>query len=323
MSYELEAFGGTGATPSASTSAGTRPPDFVKNPTGNPEGATLGSKSGELASKRTPGLGPTGFAYRFPQNTDGHAAFVDIDIFGRLSGGFKNALSGELPITKDRLGNIKLYMPQAISFSDGLTYDNTELTGITSAIAASANEALNGGGVTGGAVVLGQSLKGLASDFAARNSAAGAAAAVAAGVAINPRASMLFKAPTFRQLALSFKLIPSNSRESTEIENIIHVIRQHTYPELIAGGASFQYPNVFKIGFVSLSGPNPWIMPFAHAYCTAITVNYNSTSPAIMKDGAPNEVDLTLNFQETKVLDRAAIAKMGKRTGLSSDRGIG
>lgn len=297
----------------------------VGNEVGNPPPAntTLEDKVAEQSGKRSAGLGPTGFAYRFPQNTDGHPAFVDIDIFGRLQGGFKDALSGNLPVTKDRLGNIKLYMPQAITFSDGLTYDNTELTGITSAISASANEGLNGGGVSGAAITLGQSLTGLASDFMARNSAAGAAAAVASGVAINPRAAMLFKAPTFRQMALNFKLIPSNSRESTEIENIIHVIRQHTYPELIASGASFQYPNVFKIGFISINGPNPWIMPFAMAYCTAITVNYNATSPALMKDGAPNEVDLTLNFQETKVLDRSAIATMGKRAGLGSEGGMG
>ena len=274
---------------------------------------TIQSNVDEQVSNRT---GSQSFSsLRFPQNTEGHPAWCDIDIVERKTNGFSEALKGDTPIGQV-LGNIKLYMPQAISFSDGLTYDNTELTGITSAIAASANEGINGGGLSAAVSTLGQSLSGVASDFAARNSAAGAAAAVASGVAINPRAAMLFKAPTFRQLALNFKMIPSNSSEARVIEDIIHTIRLHSYPELIAGGASYQYPNVFKIGFVSINGPNPWIMPFTHAYCTAVTVNYNPTSPALMSDGSPNEIDLTLSFQETKALDRSAIRTLGKRTGV-------
>lgn len=272
---------------------------------------TIQSNVDEQVSNRT---GSQSFSsLRFPQNTEGHPAWCDIDIVERKTNGFSEALKGDTPIGQV-LGNIKLYMPQAISFSDGLTYDNTELTGITSAIAASANEGINGGGLNAAITTLGQSLSGVASDFMARNSALGAATAVASGVAINPRAAMLFKAPTFRQLALNFKMIPSNSSEARVIEDIIHTIRLHSYPELIANGASYQYPNVFKIGFVSINGPNPWIMPFTHAYCTAVTVNYNPTSPALMSDGSPNEIDLTLSFQETKALDRSAIRELGKRT---------
>lgn len=302
--------------PSTSGSATTAPASQaeVKNASEAAVETTVDSKVSEIGAER---VGSSKFtSLRFPTNTEGHPAWVDIDIFERLSGGFRDAFSGELPVAEEPLGNIKLYMPQALSFSDGLTYDNTELTGITSAVAASVNEGLNTGSISKAASVGAQSLKGLASDFAARNSSAGAAAAVAAGVAINPRAAMLFKAPTYRQLALNFKLIPSNSQESQIIEDIIHVIRLNSYPELIAGGASYQYPNIFKIGFVSINGPNPWIMPFANAYCTAVTVNYNPTSPAMMSDGAPNEIDLTLSFQETKALDRSAIRTLGKRTGV-------
>ena len=294
LNYQKEAFG-------------------VNNASEQQPEKTLDSRVDEQSSNR---VGSSGFSnMRFPQNTEGHPAWVDIDIVERKTNGFSDALAGNTPIG-NKLGNIKLYMPQAISFSDGLTYDNTELTGITSALAASANEAINGGGMAAGAAVLGQAATAVAGDIAARNSAAGAAAAIAAGVAINPRAAMLFKAPTFRQLALNFKMIPSNSSEARVIEDIIHTIRLHSYPELIAGGASYQYPNLFKIGFVSINGPNPWIMPFAHAYCTAVTVNYNPTSPALMSDGSPNEIDLTLSFQETKALDRNAIRTLGKRTTL-------
>ncbi len=79
------------------------------------------------------------------------------------------------------------------------------------------------------------------------------------------------------------------------------------------------FPNLFRISFLRF-GPdgntNPFIIPFADAYCTGITTNYNAASPALMQDGAPSEVDLTLNFQETKVLDRKSIMEMaGMDTG--------
>ena len=70
------------------------------------------------------------------------------------------------------------------------------------------------------------------------------------------------------------------------------------------------FPNIFRISFISFGGSKPRIMPFNDAYCTGVTVNYNPTSPALMADGAPNEVDLTVNFQETKVLDRKGIMEM-------------
>ena len=39
-----------------------------------------------------------------------------------------------------------------------------------------------------------------------------------------------------------------------------------------------------------------------------------------MQDGAPSEVDLTLNFQETKVLDRKSIMEMA---GMDTGDGLG
>tara|TARA_Y100000287_G_C14207559_1_gene348981 strand:+ start:216 stop:1196 length:981 start_codon:yes stop_codon:yes gene_type:complete len=273
---------------------------------------SLKKQHSDQESKRIKSSGAFGrgaTALTFPRNTEGHPAYVQFTVVERVSGGLESIMSptAKTP-TGDVLGQINLYMPQTITFSDGLTYDNAELTGITSALLASANEAKNEG-LLAGAGTLMSAGKAIMQDKLASATSAGQAVKAATGVAINPRASMLFKAPTFRQLALNFKLIPSNRGESQVIEDIVNYIRIHAYPELIAGGASFMFPNVFQISFISFNGPRPKIIPFNDAYCTGITVNYNATSPALMTDGSPSEVDLTVNFQETKVLDRIGIMK--------------
>ncbi len=281
-----------------------RPPSEATN---KGESKSIAEKIKEKGAQRSSSSGAFG-SFTFPANTEGHPAWIRMQIIERVSGGFADVLSGNTPVG-DNLGSINLYMPQTITFSDGLTYDNAELTGITSALLTSANEAKDNGGLAGLGTGM-SALKAIAGDFASTKTSAGAAVKSATGVAINPRASMLFKSPTFRQLAFTFKLIPQNRSEARTIENIINYIRIHAYPELIAGGASFMFPNIFRISFISFGGSNPRIMPFNDAYCTGVTVNYNATSPALMADGSPSEVDLTVNFQETKVLDRKGIMQM-------------
>jgi len=246
----------------------------------------------------------------FPTNTDGIPAWVSITFIERTQGTMDTVLSGSTP-KGEPIGSIYLYMPQSISMADGLTYDNAELTGITSAIVASANEAKESGGASA-AVTLGESAKALAAEYMRTKTSAGSLAAAQLGQAINPRAAMLFKSPTFRQLALNWKLIPSNASDARAAKHIINACREHAYPELINDGASFQYPDLFRVEFIGMGGATPQIIPFADAYCTGVTANYNPTSPGFMKDGYPNEIDFTLNFQETRVLDRKAISELNR-----------
>ena len=296
-------------------------PDAIGPPSSAANGKsgtkTLHQQLQEENAKKVASSGRFG-KFQFPENTEGQPAWIRMQIMERVSGGFAEVMSGETPVGQN-LGSINLYMPQTITFSDGLTYDNAELTGITSALLSSANEAKTQG-FGAGISAIPSALQPVAQDKFAANFSAGSAVKAASGVAINPRASMLFKAPTFRQLALTFKLIPQNRFESRTIENIINYIRLHAYPELIAGGASFMFPNIFRLSFIAFAGyAKPRIMPFNDAYCTGVTVAYNPTSPALMQDGSPNEVDLTVNFQETKVLDRKGIMKMA---GIKEGKGL-
>ena len=202
------------------------------------------------------------------------------------------------------IAQIYLYAPAGISFSDGLAYDNAEMSAVVSALQSAADASASG---EGNAVKTGI---GAAGGFIAgqvRKSGIGQQAQLQLGVVRNPRLEMLFRAPALRQLSLTWKFMPSNSSESAVVEGLIKKIRMHAHPEISDAGFNFSFPDVFKVDFITKGGGKANMIPFSHAYCTAISVNYGSSGPAFFGDGSPAEIDLTLSLQETKVLSRGDI----------------
>ena len=202
------------------------------------------------------------------------------------------------------IAQIYLYAPAGISFADGLAYDNAEMSAVVSAIQSAADSSATGGEnmvkTAGGAV--GGFLAGQV-----RKSGIGQQAQLQLGVVRNPRLEMLFRAPALRQLSLTWKFMPSNASESAVVEGLIKKIRMHAHPELSGAGFNFSFPDVFKIDFITKGGGKAKMIPFSHAYCTAISVNYGSSGPAFFGDGSPAEIDFTISLQETKVLSRGDI----------------
>ena len=202
------------------------------------------------------------------------------------------------------IAQIYLYAPAGISFSDGLAYDNAEMSAVVSAIQSAADSSATGGEnmvkTAGGAV--GGFLAGQV-----RKSGIGQQAQLQLGVVRNPRLEMLFRAPGFRQLSLTWKFMPSNASESAVVEGLIKKMRMHAYPEISDAGFNFSFPDVFKVDFITKGGGQAKMIPFSHAYCTAISVNYGSSGPAFFGDGSPAEIDFTISLQETKVLSRGDI----------------
>ena len=202
------------------------------------------------------------------------------------------------------IAQIYLYAPAGISFSDGLAYDNAEMSAVVSALQSAADSSATG---PENAV---KTLGGAAGGFLAgqvRKSGIGQQAQLQLGVVRNPRLEMLFRAPGFRQLSLTWKFMPSNASESAVVEGLIKKIRMHAHPELSGAGFNFSFPDVFKIDFITKGGGKAKMIPFSHAYCTAISVNYGSSGPAFFGDGSPAEIDFTISLQETKVLSRGDI----------------
>lgn len=224
------------------------------------------------------------------------------------------------------LGAVSLYMPAGLQVNDNLSYDNVD-TGI-------------GGMLVGqyqNAASTSQFLKQVANESpqladrfisqklaeASQNKGivGGAAGQVLInrGEVVNPHTQMLFRSPALRQFNFNFKLIPRSRAEAMEIIKIVQFFRLAAYPSLGPGAvnpgakgpqlsmATYSFPDVFEIKYLSNNKVNGNLIKFGRAYLTSINVNYNATSPTFYEDGMPSEIDLSLTFQETKALSREDI----------------
>ena len=217
---------------------------------------------------------------------------------------------------EDAIAQIYLYAPSSINFADGLQYDNQELGilaatmfGAADAAATEGKEITAGGNVLnflGGAGAAAVTEMGKRSGISQQ-------LRLRAGVARNPRTEMLFRAPSLRQLSLTWKLMPTNAQESQTCFDMIQTMRQHAYPSVGDTGQKFAlaFPNVFKIDFVTRGGGKAQMINFAKAYCTSVTTNYGSSGPAFFSGGKPVEIDLTMTFQETEIQTRESIRDGG------------
>ena len=257
----------------------------------------------------------------YPRNlSEKHPVMCRIGIFERsnslVDANIKDAakavanVSSQTASTKP-IHQIYLYTPSAITFADGLAYENIDFTNAVGSALSAAQSASEGKDIG-----LVDTLKGyfgaMAADKAGSGTLEANAAAVLAignGQTKNPRTQMLFKAPALRQLSLTWKLMASNQQESAVIEGLVQTLRAHAYPELIANGSTFVFPDIFKVDFVTKGGGKAKMIHFANAYCTSVSVNYGSSGPSFFPDGSPVEIDFTMSFQETATLDRAKIKR--------------
>ena len=229
------------------------------------------------------------------------------------------------------LGSVNLYMPAGLQINDNLSYDNVD-TGL-------GGMAVNAGKSYQNAAASGEFLKQVARDLPAvgdrfvsqilanasqnKGIIGGAAGQVLInrGEVVNPHTQMLFRSPALRQFNFVFKMMARSRAEAKVIKDIVQFFREAAYPSLgnrkleiddkgkktQLDMATYRFPDVFEIQYLSKHKPNNNLIKFGHAYITAVTVGYNPTSPTFFEDGMPSEVDLSLTFQETKALSREDI----------------
>jgi len=249
--------------------------------------------------------------YTFPRNLQNHRTMMRISIHQRQNE--ITDISRQMHSTETVLSRIYLYMPTSVQISDGLTFENVNLSSALG-MGIDAMNVVGSGGDMSGALDTVQAgvLQGVANGGGGLVAGAAAQALIQSGRVTNPRTQLLFKGPILRQFSFAHKLIPSNRSEAEDIYQMIKTIRKYSYP--ISDGMSsesesmFQFPDVFRIEMVSSTGGGKLKMSkIADTYCTAITTNYNPTSNAFYAGGYPSEIDIAMTFQETKTLSRADI----------------
>lgn len=226
--------------------------------------------------------------------------------------------------------HISLPCPPGIQFSDGAEYTTIDM-GKIAALADITRAGIQGfksGDGTLGA--LGGALSGAAGsarDQALSGGAIGAgilaarklgADEIAKGLeftsrrVVNPRTNTAFSGNTLRTFEFSFKLIGSSKQEVESIRQIQKYFQEQVYAQELGGQkVMLKYPNQWKIQFMNPNGTELTHIPKIYtSYLTSCSTQINSNGATFRKDMSPYEVDISLSFQETKVLTRNELANL-------------
>lgn len=232
----------------------------------------------------------------------------------------------DIPETRNE---VKLYMPPAFSYNDGVSYNNFELgVGGAKFEAASksglgmAERAKQGFANTfadlGGLLGVGNNSRG--ADAAAALMAQGLADKFGQGglaksmsrVVSNPNVRVIFSGVNLRTFSFTFNLISASAKESKEIEKIVKFFRTELYPISIGQRlgdtqieTGLRFPNRFIIEI--MYGGAPVFTKLKPLYLTNVSTVYNKSQAGMHHDGKPFEVDVTLTFQESVALKRQDI----------------
>jgi hypothetical protein len=212
---------------------------------------------------------------------------------------------------------IILPSPASISFNDSADFNTIDL-GVLGGV--SANAVQNGIVDTITSQKAGQILKAITAKTPASEMSNLATKSV-----VNPNTNASFTGNKIRNFGFNFKLIANRSGESEIIKYIHSTFRHYTYASMKAGRSNMtlDFPPVWTIKFVDLNyatGENPYIPRIYSCYLTQVESTFNSDANVYFNNSAPLQVDISLQFQETRVLTRNDIEDMEKDK--LGDRGI-
>ena len=261
---------------------------------------------------------PPAIEYMYPSNlADSKSNFIRITANKYQYGGGGSSIA-----------SVSLYHPSQVTFQDGAGYSTMDLGPIGSTIIAGINSGrsaesialeanrnvMDTGNSTSGDLRNLISLK-IAKDAGLTSLVPGvenlqAVYGAAKGVAVNPNTVSSFQNMNIRTYQFNFKMVAKDPDESNDIRKIQSFFREHMYPEEGAGSYILTYPATFRIQFYTSEGrENPYYPKIYETFLTNFSTNFNSSSHLHYAGGAPIEVDISLTFQETKVLTKADLGE--------------
>ena len=131
---------------------------------------------------------------------------------------------------------------------------------------------------------------------------------IQAGLSVNPHQELLLNGVKFREFKFSYDLIAKNKDDSDAIQNIIKVLKISMHPEIAAASLLFKYPSEFELLFYTTSTTqNPYLFKTKRCILKDLQVSYGKNFVTFKDTNAPVEISITMNFQETEILDRGSI----------------
>lgn len=131
---------------------------------------------------------------------------------------------------------------------------------------------------------------------------------------MNPRTNSAFSGNSIRNFQFEFKMIGKSPPEVRMIDSIQKTFRKYVYAEKYNKTSSFmlKYPPQWIIRFIDPLQNELKFMPKIYScYLTSVNTVVNSSSNTFRReDLSPYEIDISLQFQETKVLTRDEIVDL-------------
>lgn len=203
-----------------------------------------------------------------------------------------NSILKSIEFTQPELktvGTISLYIPETVNFTYAAQYDKLSLataaqqTPIINKIAKPVLSAINSGPAK--LLLRGQ------------------------GYAFNPQQQILFEGIDFRTYQMAFTFTPYSKQEAATVDKIIKLFKVHAAPRLATGSAGmfFVPPSIFTPKFFFNGQENKKINKITKSVIENIDVNYAPNGFTTQSDGAPTQIQLTINFKEIELLTRDRI----------------
>lgn len=201
--------------------------------------------------------------------------------------------------------NVSAAVDTALASGQGMTAGN--IAGMARDVAVKTRESTIAGVILAEMAKNGRGFKGDAAKAALQKT----------GVATNPNTTVAFNNMNIRTFSFSFTMFPTTRRDSKMIQDITHFFREKAYAAVNETGHLLTYPCVFEIDFSMSNDPNNRLLSqypkIAECYLTNMSVSYNSESGLNFEDGSAQGTTVSLEFQETRVLNADDIEAL--RTG--------
>jgi hypothetical protein len=196
---------------------------------------------------------------------------------------------------------ISLYIPDSVSYSSAINYENTSAVGEGKKFMAELDTALHGIFSRGVAGKINQTIGGLVN---ATQIAGGAL-----GFALNENLLVLFRSMGLRTFSYDFFFSPKSAREALAVRNIIKSFRFHAHPEVNFGyGLLYTAPGTFDITFMHRGTENKNIHKVSTCVLNSVEVDYAPLGWTTHTDGMPIQTRLSLSFTETEVMTKEKIS---------------
>ena len=134
------------------------------------------------------------------------------------------------------------------------------------------------------------------------------------GAILNPNVELMYGGTDLRNFTLNFKLVPRDATESSTIKQICNQFKRAMLPKLdpgdVFGGTSpgtfkgfIGVPDLCRVAFMKGSAEHEGLPRFKMCAITQVDVNYTPDGAyATYFDGQPVAIQLSISFQETKMV---------------------